>query len=150
MIPIGGVLRRTHAKNVLLIGDAAGLCGAFAADGIKGAIVSGKEAASLITRTLSGDTAALAELPARVNAHDGLMDYYRRQVRYRFIWDRMRRNRTFAAMHAVIAAERDSFLDQFCDSKDRRHSLARVVLKPRHALRLARYASCLLLDVLGV
>lgn len=34
-IPIGGVLSRIQNEACILIGDAAGYCGAFAADGIK-------------------------------------------------------------------------------------------------------------------
>lgn len=146
MIPIGGVRRRYHAGNVLLVGDAAGFNGAFAADGIKGSVVSGKEGAALVGKYLHGETNALGELHARMDAHNNLMEYYHRQLRYRWIWDQMKSNRTFDAMYRVIEAERASFLDQFCDSKDKRKSLARVVIKPRHFFRLLKYAGNILLD----
>lgn len=147
-IPIGGRLRRIAHGNALLIGDAAGFCGAFAADGIKGSVVSAKEAAPLIAEYLGGDPAAPSRLLPAVERHGGLLSYYGRQVRYRWLWDRMRRDRTFRAMYGVIAAEKDDFLHQFCDSKDGRKSLVRVVLKPRHAGRLLGYAWWVLVDML--
>lgn len=148
-IPIGGALRKIHHGNVLLIGDAAGLCGAFAADGIKGSVVSGKEASPLISEFLQGKRDAFSALPSKMNHHGGLMEYYKRQVRYRFIWDQMQRNRTFRAMYNIIAAESASFLDQFCDSKDKRKSLSSVVLKFKHFPLLIKYTFFILIDMAG-
>lgn len=150
LIPIGGTRRRISTSNVMLIGDAAGFCGAFAADGIKGSVVSAKEAAPLVAAYLKGDQTAPTRLKPAMQRHGGLLAYYNRQLRYRWIWDTMRRDRTFRAMYDVIAAEKDGFLHQFCDSKDTRRSLVRVVLKPRHILRLVRYAWFLLVDSLRV
>ncbi len=146
MIPIGGTLTRVSERNILLIGDAAGFCGAFAADGIKGSVVSGKEAATLIARQLAGES-AFSELKPRMETHDGLISYYRRQRRYRLIWDLMRSDRSFWAMFRVIEKEKTHFLEQFCDSKDKRRSLAWVVLKWRHLPALAWYGISLLIDL---
>ena len=148
LIPIGGTLKRVSVGNTLLIGDAAGLCGAFAADGIKGSVISGKEAALLISDFLEGQTSAPAKLLEKVNSHGKLISYYSRQMRYRWIWDQMRRDRTFRVMYSIIEAERDSFLDQFCDSKDRHRSLTRTVLKVKHAGKLVKYAGFILFDML--
>lgn len=147
LIPIGGALRRIAGSGVVLIGDAAGFCGAFAADGIKGCIVSGKESAKLIVRELAGERGALGGLRGAMQER-GLLEYYARQVRYRWIWDCMKRNRTFDAMFGIIARERETFVEQFCDSKDKRRSLAWTVLKWRHIVHLARYAWFLLVDIL--
>lgn len=146
LIPIGGPRLRTYKGNVLLIGDAAGYCGAFAADGIKGSVVSGKEAAALIVARLAGK-GDFSGLERAMDAHDGLIGYYRRQVRYRLVWDLMRSDRSFWAMFNIIKKEKEHFLDQFCDSKDKRRSLAWVVLKWRHLPALVWYAFCLALDV---
>ena len=145
-IPIGGVRRVIHDKNILLIGDAAGFCGAFAADGIKGSVISGKEAAILIEKNLTGEIGALKLLKHRMNTHGKLMQYYTRQLGYRFIWDYMKSNRTFRAMYDIIAAEHKTFLEQFCDSKDKHRSLSRTVLKWRHTKKLMRYAWFLVVD----
>ncbi len=145
-IPMSGTLSCVFSGNALLVGDAAGLCGAFAADGIKGSVVSGKVAAPLIEAFLGGDAGALSAFHNRVNEHGNLMEYYARQVRYRWIWDRMKSNRTFRAMYDIISAERDSFLDQFCDSKDKRKSLAWVVLKVKHLWKLVVYSWYIFLD----
>lgn len=147
MIPIGGSLTKVSYQNVLLIGDAAGFCGAFAADGIKGSVVSGKEAAPLIERYLKGETGSLKEFLPAVNKHDSLISYYKRQVFYRWVWDLMKRDRSFTAMYDIVEKEKDSFLNQFCDSKDKRASLAWVVLKWRHVGRLLKYSWYLLVDL---
>lgn len=148
LIPIGGVLKRIHHKNTLLIGDAAGFCGAFAADGIKGSVISGKEAAKLIENYLAGDLEATVQLKNKINQHGYLLEYYSRQVRYRQLWDLMRTNRTFTALYRIIADERDTFLQQFCDSKDKRTSLIRTVLKIKHLPKLMRYGVSILRDLL--
>lgn len=147
MIPISGALARIDSSNALLIGDAAGFCGAFAADGIKGSVVSGKEAAKLIPRFLEGDAQALKGLRKAIDRHDGLMGYYTRQVRYRRVWDLMKRDRTFTAMYRIIEKEKGSFLDQFCDSKDKRRSLSWTVLKWKHLPALFRYTWFIFLDI---
>ncbi len=147
LIPIGGVVKRVVAKNRLLIGDAAGYCGAFAADGIKGSLLSGKIAAELIPRYLEGDTTALDELHLRMN-DSGMIDYYRRQTRYRWIWDQMRRNKTFRAMFNIIEQEKETFVDQFCDSKDTRRSLSWTVLKVKYVPKLISYSLRMLADIL--
>ncbi len=146
-IPIGGTLKTIHRGHTLLIGDAAGFCGAFAADGIKGAVVSGKEGAAVIGEYLAGKRSALASFSQRVDGHNGLLRYYRKQVLYRWVWDRMKRDRTFRAMYDLIQAERATFLDQFCDSKDKRRSLAWTVLKVKHIPGLIRYAWYIFLDL---
>ena len=146
-IPLGGPRMKIADGNTLLIGDAAGFCGAFAADGIKGSVISGKEAARVIDDYLQGRTEAVHTLRQRMNQHGGIMKYYVRQLAYRFIWDRMRTNRSFTAMFEIILAEHESFLEQFCDSKDKHRSLAWTVLKPRHAEKLARYAWYLICDL---
>lgn len=146
MIPIGGALKRVHNKHALLIGDAAGLCGAFAADGIKGAVVSGKVAAKLIPAYLGGDAKALSRFHKEIESYHKLMTYYKKQVWYRFIWDRMKSDRSFHAMFDVIAREKESFIRQFCESKDRNKSLVSVVLKVRNLPHLVRYAISLLAD----
>jgi len=148
LIPINAVRRRTATKHTILIGDAAGYCGAFAADGIKGSVVSGKLAGQLITERLEGKSVDFQTLSKRMNHQTGLIDYYHRQLRYRFIWDQMKRNRTFDAMYQIIKRERESFLDQFCDSKNRRRSLTWTVLKWRHIPALFKYAFFLLMDFL--
>ncbi len=150
VIPIGGALKRISRDNVLLIGNAAGFCGAFAADGIKGAIIAGKEAAKLIPRYLEGDRVSLREFVPLMNKHDHLMDYYKRQVRYRWIWDLMKCDHTFKAMWDIIAAEKQDFLNQFCDSKDQRKSLIWTVLKWRHLWKILKYSVFIVVDWLTV
>lgn len=147
MIPIGGPLKQVQKNTTLLIGDAAGYCGAFAADGIKGSVVSGKESAKLIIRHLNGEKCLSEYRDGKgIEKHDGLLSYYYRQVRYRMVWDLMRSDRSFWAMFNIIRKEKEHFLDQFCDSKDKRKSLSWVVLKWRHVPALCWYAICLAAD----
>lgn len=147
-IPLTGALKNIVDDNIILLGDAAGLCGAFAADGIKGAIVSGIESAQLIKSYFEGKPFTSADLQTKINSYNQLMHYYKKQLRYRWIWDQMKRNDTFDAMFKVIQAEKDNFLNQFCDSKDKRSSLMWTVLKVRHFFKLVRYSLLVVRDML--
>lgn len=146
LIPIGGVLPKIHDKYSLLIGDAGGFCGAFAADGIKGSVLSGKVAARLIPRHLNGDNKALGEFSSRMQKHQSLMTYYKKQVSYRKLWNIMKSDRTFHAMYDLIAKQKNDFLNQFCDSKDKGKSLVRVVLQFKNIPLLIKYSCFMLLD----
>jgi flavin-dependent dehydrogenase len=146
LIPIGGPLKKVYDKHSLLLGDAAGLCGAFAADGIKGAVVSGKVAAEIIPEYLDGNRDALKQYYPRIQGYQKLMTYYRKQLLYRFVWDRMKSDRSFSTMFDIIAVQKESFLNQFCDSKDKNSSLIWVVLKVKNLPLLLKYAGSLVLD----
>jgi flavin-dependent dehydrogenase len=147
MIPIGGPLKNVSTDYSLLIGDAAGLCGAFAADGIKGAVVSGKVAAKLIYRHLNGERKALNYFYREIQKYNKLMTYYKKQIFYRWLWNLMKSNRTFDTMFAIIAKSKEDFLNQFCDSKDRHKSLLSVVLKFSNVSILFKYAWYVFLDL---
>lgn len=147
-IPIGGVVKNFTSDHAILIGDAGGFCGAFAADGIKGSIVSGKIAAQLIGEYLAGDKTALQMLHKKIEQETKLMTYYKKQVLYRFIWDQMKSDAAFHAMYDVIEREKDHFLDQFCDSKDRSKGLLHVVLHVRNIPLLIKYGLYILRDML--
>jgi len=148
LIPIGGALKKVFTNYSLLIGDAAGLCGAFAADGIKGALVSAKVAASLIPRHLKGERNVLRKFYPTIERDYGkLMTYYHKQLLYRFVWDRMKSDRSFMAMYDLIARSQDEFLAQFCDSKEKGKGLLRVVLKMKNIPLLCKYAWYLWCDL---
>jgi flavin-dependent dehydrogenase len=147
LIPIGGILPKVFDTHTALVGDAAGFCGAFAADGIKGAVVSGKVLGELIPKYLAGDTSALKQYHARMQTYNKLITYYKKQVFYRLLWNRMKSDRTFHAMFDLVAHQKDSFLYQFCDSKDKQKSLVRVVLKIKNIPQLFIYGWYLFLDL---
>lgn len=146
--PIGGVLRRVHDDHALLLGDAAGFCGPFSADGIKGAVVSGQVAAAMIPRHLEGDPQALPSFHPEIEARSHLLSYYRKQLRYRFLWDRMTSNASFSCLFRICEGEKETFLDQFCDAKDSQASLLRGLIKPRNVPRLTAMACHVATDVL--
>jgi flavin-dependent dehydrogenase len=150
LIPIGGVLPSLHDAHSVLVGDAAGFCGAFAADGIKGAIVSGKVVAELLPRHLAGDVSVFSEYRQKMQSFNGLMTYYQKQVVYRWLWDRMKTNRTFQALFSLIEREKESFLYQFCDSKDKHRSLLSIVLRVRNIPGLVRYGLSVVGDMIGL
>ncbi|MDF1497683.1 MAG: NAD(P)/FAD-dependent oxidoreductase [Patescibacteria group bacterium] len=147
IIPIDGVLKNIARDNVMLIGDAAGYCGAFAADGIKGSVISGKESAKLIGDYFAGDKKAAESLNINLESQSGLISYYKKQLRYRWLWDQMKRNRTFTAMYSIIQKERESFLNQFCDSKDSKKSLTTTVLRVKYLPSLIKYLIFILIDM---
>ncbi len=148
IIPIDGVLKNIAKDNIMLIGDAAGYCGAFAADGIKGSVVSGKESAKLIVDYFAGDASAAYKLIENIESSSGLISYYKKQLRYRWLWNQMKNDQTFTAMYDIIQKERGSFLDQFCDSKDSKKSLTRTVLRVKYLPSLVLYSVYILVDML--
>ncbi len=140
LIPIGGVLKNVYDDYTVLLGDAAGFCGAFAADGIKGAVVSGKVVGRLLPEYLQGDKKAFLRYKPEIQKYQKLIRYYHKQQFYRWVWGRMHRNRTFQAMYDLIERQKDDFLYQFCDSKDQAKSFTRIIL-------LLKYAVYILLDM---
>lgn len=148
LIPISGVLSKLSDEHALLLGDAAGFCGAFAADGIKGAVVSGKVAAKIIPIYLAGGKIVLKKYKNLVNQYQNLLTYYRKQKFYRWVWNQMKRDRTFTAMFDLIARQKDDFLDQFCDSKDKARSLLSIILHWRNLPALFKYGFYIFLDIL--
>ncbi len=149
-IPIGGALKNIYAPGVLLIGDAAGFCGAFAADGIKGAVISAIESAKLVDKYLNypiANHSLSLDLPKEMNNHHKLIGYYKKQLLYRFIWDRMKSDRTFRQMFMIIKGEKELFLQKFCDSKEKGKSLLSLILKISNFPKLALYAWFLFLDL---
>lgn len=150
LIPVGGDLRRVSKDNVLLLGDAAGFCGAFAADGIKGALVSGQVAARLIPRALQGDCNALKEYHSAIDAEAGLMRYYRRQVLYRWIWNRIKSNRSFDALFDLASKEKAAFVKHFADNMVNKKSLLSILLKPKYVWDLLKVGLNVLRDLVPI
>jgi len=131
----------------MLIGDAGGFCGAFAADGIKGAVLSGKTSAKLITKYLQGETDCLKNYIPEMQTNNKIISYYKKQVLYRWLWNLMKINKSFMNLYRLIERQKDDFLNQFCDSKDKRKSLFRVLIKFKNIPLLFRYAFSLLSDL---
>jgi len=139
VIPINGPLKNIYADNTLLIGDAAGFCGSLIADGIRGAIVSAKIGANLITEYLkNSNEKVFGTIPQKINDFNGLYSYYLKNKLYRALWNLMRRSRTFDLLHSILASEREEFLKQFKDSKDNKGSLISILLKPKHIPKLIK------------
>lgn len=148
LIPISGVLKNIYDEHSILLGDAAGFCGAFAADGIKGAVLSGKICAKLIPEYFSGNKQAFEKYKPEIQKYQKLITYYRKQEFYRLIWDQMKKDRTFHAMYDLIATAQDDFLDQFCDSKDNAKSLTQIILHWRNFPLLLKYGTLILIDMI--
>jgi digeranylgeranylglycerophospholipid reductase len=149
-IPIGGPLKKIYNNNTLLIGDAAGYCGAFSADGIKGAIISGIEAAKLVSdffQNGQADEKVFSKMHLSMNKHHNVITYYKKQLFYRLVWDLMKSNRTFEQMYKIIKKEKEGFLSQFCDSKEKGNGLISIVLKPHSIPDLCLYGIYLMLDL---
>ncbi len=147
LIPLNPPMRGVSDDRTLLIGNAAGMCGAFAADGIKGAIVSGQVGAELLERRFKGEQKAFAAFHRRIEARSSLMTYYHKQLIYRMAWDIMQRDRTFTTLFHLIERQKEHFLEQFCDSKDRQKSLLRVLFHWRNGILLLRYSFFMVIDI---
>ena len=150
-IPINGPLKNIYRNNVLLIGDAAGFCGAFAADGIKGAIVSAKTAAQLIPKHFeSPQKQIFKNFHREMNQSQNIITYFHKQKFYRFIWNQMRHNNTFWALYKTIAHEKKIFIQQFSDAKNSGSSLQKILLKPKILPQLLIYTLHWLKDFSGL
>lgn len=139
-IPIGGPVKKPYDKNTLLIGDAAGLCGAFAADGIKGALISAKVAAKLIQK------GSFKGYYKEIEKHNYLMSYFKRQKLYRFAWDQMKTNESFDLLFDLVKNE--ELIDVFCDSKDKHKSLAGSLIKFKNLSKLIKFGVSIIKDKL--
>ncbi len=84
LIPIDAAISKTYNERVLLLGDAAGICGAASGAGIFQAIASGYLAAEHLLAYLDGDARALSRYPHR------LARFYR-QGTYLFVERQIRR-----------------------------------------------------------
>jgi digeranylgeranylglycerophospholipid reductase len=148
-IPIDGPLKNIYHDRIMLIGDAAGLCGAFAADGIKGALVSGIVAGKLIEKFfITGDETVFRGFNGELNKFDNLLKYFKKQLLYRFVWNAMKKNRTFRAMFDVIEADKASFIRQFSEAKNKGGGLMKLVLKPRILPKLIKFGLSWIRDYL--
>lgn len=147
IIPIGWVLKDLSNDHAVLVWDAAWFCWAFAADGIKWALLSWIESAKCIQNYLQWDTKAFKTYLPMMNSHNRLMRYYKKQVFYRRLRDQMKSNRTFDQLFKIIKNEKETFLYQFCDSKDRHKSLPSIVLKWRNLRDLVVYGWYVLVDM---
>jgi digeranylgeranylglycerophospholipid reductase len=136
LIPIGGPLKKIYNDNTLLIGDAAGYCGSFAADGIKGAVLSAKIAAKLIPQHFAGDRRALRDFHKEMQKENSIMSYYRRQKNYRRLWDFLKTSESFQLVYELVEKEKTVFLKTYCDSKDKHKSLMRSLIKVKNIPKL--------------
>jgi len=129
-VPLDGVLSKLYNDRVIMVGDAAGFCGAFAADGIKGALASGMVSARLIDDYLKNNNDSIFDkYKKKMNEYEKMITYFKKQKLYRFIWNNMKKNATFQAMYEVIAADKKSFISQFSDAKNTGSGLSTILFK---------------------
>lgn len=148
LVPLSGVVKNYFWKNSLLIWDAAWLCWAFAADWIKWALLSWEYWAELVDEYLNGNEKALWKMLSKIETHNKLITYFKKQRFYRFCWDRMKSNRTFDSLFSLIKWEKEVFLNKFCDSKDKQKSLLSIVFNFKNIFRLIWYGLWVLYDII--
>lgn len=146
LIPIGGALKPVFDRHTLLLGDSAGLCGPFAADGIQGALLSSKLAAEYIPSYLAGQKEVFKQFHSSLEKEYHFLSYLKRERRHRKIWDLFRSDRSFELLYDLVSRESEHLVQRFSESQSRRKSLIRMVLKPRHFGRLLRLGFLLLKD----
>ena len=150
-IPINGPLKKIYNNRTLVIGDAAGFCGAFAADGIKGALVSAKVAAKLIPRFLKNKNhKTFSKFKKLCNKHENLIIYFHKQRLYRFAWNKMKKNSTFQALFNLIKKDKETFISNFSDAKNKGSGLLSMIFKPKIIPSLIKYSLLWLRDFLTI
>lgn len=147
LIPAGGVVDKVYDKKCLLIGDAAGICGPFAADGIQGAIVSGYVAAQCSNIYFKNNNESIFdEFLNRIEEESGLISYYKKQIRYRFLWERFKSNKSFDLLYRICEKKKKVFLENYCKSKDHKKSLTKSLFVPSNSINLVKLGFSLIND----
>src|SRR5579875_3791516 len=107
VIPTGGRLRRVYRNDerghALLIGDAAGLCGAATGGGIYPALISGRLAAHAVARTLlDNDSEAIKAYQRNLAQANRLGHYLRIEDWLRWVLDNMKSNADLAMLYGLF------------------------------------------------
>ena len=108
-IPIGGRLKRVYRDDAsgraLLLGDAAGLCGAATGGGIYPAIISGRLAAQAVAQELLNGAPSAMKIYLRTLPQAGrLGPYLQIEDWIRFALDRMMTNADWQALVSILAS----------------------------------------------
>ena len=107
VIPVGGRLRRVYRDDargrVLLLGDAAGLCGAATGGGIYPALISGRLAAHAVaSEVLNGERGAIKAYQRNLAQAGRLGHYLKIEDWLRWALDRMNSNADVDALYGLF------------------------------------------------
>ena len=111
-IPISGPVRTPFKENVILLGDAAGLCGPFLGDGIQTAVKSGIAAAKALEQPDVG--ASYAQLLRTL----GVTKYLKQQSTLRNLWDKFVSQSTLKRLYRFTLRNQDHLLDDLTTIKE--------------------------------
>jgi digeranylgeranylglycerophospholipid reductase len=109
IIPTGGRLRRVYCDNsrgrALLLGDAAGLCGAATGGGIYPALISGRLAAHAVaSEVLNGERGAIRAYLRNLTQANRLGHYLRIEDWLRWVLDSMKSNADVEMLYGLFAS----------------------------------------------
>ena len=109
-IPTGGRLKRVYRDDelgrVLLLGDAAGLCGAATGGGIYPALISGRLAAHAVaSEVLNNERGAVKAYLRNLSHANRLGDYLRIEDWLRWVLDSMRSNDDIGMLYGLFQSE---------------------------------------------
>ena len=109
-IPTGGRLKRVYRDDelgrVLLLGDAAGLCGAATGGGIYPALISGRLAAHAVaSEVLNGESGAVKAYLKNIVHANRLGDYLQIEDWLRLVLDAMRSNDDVGMLYGLFQSE---------------------------------------------
>ncbi len=109
-IPTGGRLKRVYRDDelgcVLLLGDAAGLCGAATGGGIYPALLSGRLAAHAVaSEVLNGERGAVTAYLHNLSHANRLGDYLRIEDWLRWVLDSMKSNDDVGMLYGLFQSE---------------------------------------------
>ncbi|HKB46499.1 MAG TPA: hypothetical protein VKC57_02310, partial [Ktedonobacterales bacterium] len=107
VIPVGGRLKRVHRDDArgraLLLGDAAGLCGAATGGGIYPALISGRLAAHAVANAVLNDVpGAVPAYLANLSQAGRLGHYLKIEVWLRWVLDRMASNADLSVFYGLL------------------------------------------------
>ena len=122
-IPISGPVRAPFKEDVILLGDAAGLCGPFLGDGIQTAVKSGIAAARAVEQPNVGP--AYVELLKKTE----VTKYLKQQALLRSIWDRFVSKNTLKRLYKFTLRNQDHLLDDLTTIKEDPSSFLQIARK---------------------
>ena len=135
LIPVSGYVKDPIFKNACLIGDAAGICGPFAADGIRGAVAS---ASAISLQINHSETLCKKRFYKQIEDETGLIYYIRKQLLYRKVWELFKSNRSFDELYNLCEVDHESFLENYIKSKENKESLIKKLITLKNLGRLSR------------
>ncbi|MBN1374512.1 NAD(P)/FAD-dependent oxidoreductase [Candidatus Dojkabacteria bacterium] len=148
-LPLDGPVSNYYRKNGMIIGDAAGLCGPWSGDGIKGALVSGIVSGMFINKWFRGEH-DFKSFYKEIDKYGKTYSLFRHQKFYRLVWDLVKEDSTFKAFYEIVKLNKTELLGGLKNIKkgDKSgYSILKPLLNP---IPLIKFGVMLIRDIIFI